>query len=55
MKDSVASYGDAAIVVLSRIGGEGADLDFKETNYLTLDENEKEMLTNIAEMKNPAM
>lgn len=55
VKDSVASYGDAAIVVLSRIGGEGADLDFKETNYLTLDENEKEMLTNIAEMKNPAM
>lgn len=51
VKDSVASYGDAAIVVLSRIGGEGADLDFKETNYLTLDENEKEMLTNIAEMK----
>ena len=28
VKDSVASYGDAAIVVLSRIGGEGADLDF---------------------------
>ena len=36
VKDSVASYGDAAIVVLSRIGGEGADLDFKETNYLHL-------------------
>ena len=51
VKDSVASYGDAAIVVLSRIGGEGADLDFKETNYLALDDNEKEMLQNVAEMK----
>lgn len=40
-------------MVLSRIGGEGADLDFKETNYLALDDNEKEMLQNVAEMKKP--
>lgn len=51
VKDSVASYGDAAIVVISRVGGEGADLDYRTTNYLALDENEKEMLSNVAAMK----
>lgn len=51
VKDSVGSYGDAAIVVLSRVGGEGADADFQTTNYLALDENEKEMMSNIAAMK----
>lgn len=51
VKDSVASYGDAAIVVLSRVGGEGADADFQTTNYLALDENEKEMMSNVAAMK----
>ncbi|MCD8341921.1 MAG: glycoside hydrolase family 3 C-terminal domain-containing protein [Clostridiales bacterium] len=49
--DSVADYGDAAIVVLSRIGGEGADLEYEETNYLALDENEKEMMSQLAAMK----
>lgn len=51
VKNSVASYGDAAVVVLSRVGGEGADLEFKTTNYLALDENEKEMLSNLKQMK----
>lgn len=51
VKDSVVSYGDAAIVVLSRVGGEGADLDFATTNYLALDENEKEMMNYVAAMK----
>lgn len=51
VKNSVASYGDAAIVVLSRVGGEGADLDYQTTNYLALDENEKEMMSNVAAMK----
>ncbi len=49
--DSVASYGDAAIVVLSRIGGEGADLEYESANYLALDDNEKEMMSQIAAMK----
>ena len=49
--DSVAQYGDAAIVVLSRIGGEGADLDYSATNYLALDQNEKDMLANLTRMK----
>ena len=44
-------YGDAAIVTLSRVGGEGADLSYGEVNYLALDENEKAMLQNVAEMK----
>lgn len=50
-KESVASYGDAAIVTLSRIGGEGADLDYKDTNYLALCEEEIEMMENLAQMK----
>ena len=51
VKNSVAQYGDAAIVTLSRVGGEGADLSYGEVNYLALDENEKAMLQNVAEMK----
>ncbi|MBE5876548.1 MAG: hypothetical protein E7290_06630 [Lachnospiraceae bacterium] len=51
VKNSVASYGDAAIVTFSRVGGEGADLTYDTLNYLALDENEKEMMENIAAMK----
>ena len=47
----MSAYGDAAVVVFSRIGGEGADLDHRDVNYLALDENEKEMMENIAAMK----
>ena len=39
-KNSIQVYGDAAIVMISRVGGEGVDLDFATTNYLELDENE---------------
>lgn len=49
--DSVKGYGDAAIVTFSRVGGEGADLEFDAVNYLALDDNEKEMMTNIKAMK----
>lgn len=49
--NSVASYGDAAIVTFSRVGGEGADLSYDTVNYLALDENEKEMMENVAAMK----
>lgn len=51
VKNSVANYGDAAIVTFSRVGGEGADLTFQEKNYLALDDNEKEMMENIKAMK----
>lgn len=53
---SVENYGDAAIVVLSRIGGEGADCYFDATlgdgrNYLALNQNEKDMMAGIKAMK----
>lgn len=57
VKDSVASYGDAALVVISRSGGEGTDLpindceDGEKGNYLTLNADEKEMLSQLADMK----
>lgn len=49
--DSINDYNDAAIVVLSRVGGEGCDLDFKDVNYLALDENEIDMFENIYRLK----
>ena len=51
VKDSVAQYGDAAIVVISRVGGEGSDLEFADYNYLELDEREIEMMENVKAMK----
>lgn len=51
VKNSVASYGDAAVVVFSRVGGEGADLAHGAVNYLELDQNERDMLAGVAEMK----
>ena len=53
---SVEEYGDAAIVVLSRIGGEGADSYFDHTlgdgkNYLALNDTEREMMANIKALK----
>ena len=51
VKNSIGIYGDAAIVMLSRVGGEGVDLDFTTTNYLELDEHEKKMLSEITKMK----
>ena len=49
--DSVAQYGDAAIIVFSRVGGEGSDMEFRDTNYLVLDENEMDMLAGVARLK----
>ena len=48
VKNSIAQYGDAVIVTLSRIGGEGSDA---ERTYLQLDQNEKDMLKAAADMK----
>ncbi len=48
---SVASYGDAAIVVFSRIGGEGSDMEFQETNYLVLNDDERDLLAGLTRMK----
>ena len=54
VKNSFAEYGDAVIITLSRVGGEGYDLidmNNPEYNYLALDENEKAMLQWAADMK----
>lgn len=49
--DSVASYGDAAIVTFSRVGGEGVDLSYEDVNYLALNEDEKAMMENLKALK----
>ena len=54
VKDSIAEYGDAVIVTISRIGGEGADAKGAkegDPNYLALDQNEKDMLAGVAQLK----
>ncbi len=51
VKDSIARYGDAVIITISRVGGEGYDLEFMEYNYLALDENEKQMLAFASDLK----
>ena len=52
VKSSYANYGDAAIVVFSRIAGENWDLpreaaDDSSRHYLELDNNERELLRQI--------
>lgn len=59
--DSFASYGDAAIVVFSRSGGEGADLPSGDngsgvewvgpSNYLELSQEEKDLLAGLKALK----
>lgn len=51
VKNSYAKYSDAAIVVISRIGGEGWDLPmdaaYGANHYLSLDNNEKALLAEV--------
>lgn len=63
--DSFSQYGDAAVVVLARSGGEGADLPSGDNgsgleyiygsegdgNYLTLSQEEKDLLAGLKEQK----
>ena len=51
VKDSLTSYGDAAIVTISRVGGEGADLTFQEDNYLSLNKDEKDLMAYLKNQK----
>lgn len=48
VRSSFASYGDAAIVTISRVAGEGADLEYGDytdgTNVLSLTNEERDML-----------
>ena len=53
VKNSYDQYGDAAIIVFSRIAGEGWDLprkasDSDERHYLELDSNERELIRQVA-------
>ena len=48
---SVEQYGDAAIVVFSRSGGEEWDLEHQTFNYLALGEDEHELLKNVCQMR----
>ena len=52
VKNSYSDYSDAAIVVFTRMGGEGFDLprtmeDSADSHYLELDENEKALLSEV--------
>ena len=54
--DDIAAYGDAAIMILTRVGGEGSDMamtgtDGEDGNYLKLSEREKSVLTGMAQLK----
>ena len=51
VKASFGEYGDAAIAIFSRIGGEGADCEFQTFNYLELEPNEREMMAQLKAMK----
>lgn len=62
LKDSFAKYGDAAIVFIGRVGGEGCDLptdmseydvtkDDKNKSYLELDSREMDMLSYVKAQK----
>ena len=55
--DSIEEYGDAAIVVFSRVGGEGVDLnvsyddDDTSGGYLALSDEERDLLVHLTELK----
>ena len=51
VKNTFAEYGDAAIAIFSRIGGEGADCTFEGDNYLALEPNEREMMKQLKALK----
>ena len=48
---SVTQYGDAAIVVISRAGGEEWDLEHQSFNYLAFGEHEHALLKNVCRMR----
>ena len=51
VKNSFAQYGDAAVIALSRVGGEDDDLEYASYNYLELDPVEREMLEQVKKLK----
>lgn len=56
LSSSFSSYGDAAVIILKRTGGEQGDLSLSESdgqngNYLSLNANEKSVLSGVASLK----
>ena len=49
--DSFSDYSDAAIIILSRAGGQNSDIDYDPFNYLELDENEQEMMRQVCSLR----
>lgn len=49
--NSVKTYADAAIVLFSRVGGEGDDLEHRAYNYLALSQEEEALLSGLGKMK----
>ena len=49
--DSFSDYSDAAIIILSRAGGQNSDIDYDPFNYLELDENEQEMMRQVCRLR----
>ena len=55
-ESKIAEYGDVAVFIVTRVGGEGADsaytgTDGEDGNYLKLSANEKSVLQGLARMK----
>lgn len=48
---SFPDYSDAAIIVLSRAGGQNNDIDYDPFNYLELDETEQEMMRQVCRLR----
>ena len=44
-------YSDAAIIVLSRAGGQNNDINYSPFNYLELDETEREMMRQVCRLR----
>lgn len=49
--DSFADYSDAALIVLSRAGGQNSDINYFPYNYLELDDNEEEMMRQVCRLR----
>ena len=49
--DSFSEYADAAIIILSRAGGQNSDIDYDPFNYLELDETEREMMGQVCRLR----
>ena len=49
---SFPDYSDAAIIILSRVGGQNNDINYSPFNYLELDETEQEMMRQVCRLRN---